>query len=77
LVPEFERSMIRNRVNAGIARARAQGKRLGRRPVSNDVVQRIQAELATGAGIPKMANALGVCTGTVHRVRREMSGRPA
>src|SRR5713226_2740721 len=27
---EFERSMIRQRVNAGLARARAQGKRLGR-----------------------------------------------
>src|SRR4051812_33059929 len=42
---EFERSMIRSRVNAGIARARAQGKRLGRRPISDDVVERIRAEL--------------------------------
>jgi DNA invertase Pin-like site-specific DNA recombinase len=69
---EFERSMIRSRVNAGIARARAQGKRLGRRPVSDDVVQRIRAELATGAGILKTAKMLGVGTGTVHRVKREM-----
>ena len=29
---EFERSMIRSRVNAGLARARAQGKRIGRGP---------------------------------------------
>jgi DNA invertase Pin-like site-specific DNA recombinase len=28
---EFERGMIRERVNAGLARARAKGKRLGRR----------------------------------------------
>src|SRR5438270_2004678 len=42
---EFERSMIRSRVNAGLARARAQGKRLGRRPVSADVVERIRAQL--------------------------------
>jgi DNA invertase Pin-like site-specific DNA recombinase len=70
---EFERSMIRSRVNAGLARAKAQGKRLGRRPVSTDVVERIRAQLATGTGILKMAKALGVGTGTVHRVKREMA----
>jgi hypothetical protein len=30
-LPEFERGRIRERVNAGLARARAKGKRLGRR----------------------------------------------
>jgi DNA invertase Pin-like site-specific DNA recombinase len=70
---EFERSMIRSRVNAGLARARAQGKRLGRRPVSADVVERVRAQLATGAGILKTAKALGIGTGTVHRVKREMA----
>jgi DNA invertase Pin-like site-specific DNA recombinase len=70
---EFERSIIRARVNLGLSRARAQGKRLGRRPVSADVVERIRTELVTGAGILKMAKALGVGTGTVHRVKREMA----
>jgi len=70
---EFERAMIRSRVNAGLARARAQGKRLGRRPVSADVVERIRAELATGTGILKTAKALGIGTGTVHRVKRELA----
>jgi DNA invertase Pin-like site-specific DNA recombinase len=70
---EFERSMIRSRVNAGLARARAQGKRLGRRPVSTDVVERIRTQLATGAGILKTAKTLGVGTGTVHKVRRSMA----
>ena len=69
---EFERSMIRSRVNAGLARARAQGTRLGRRPVSNAVVERIREQLATGTGILKTAKTLGVGTGTVHRVKREM-----
>jgi DNA invertase Pin-like site-specific DNA recombinase len=32
---EFERGMIRERVNAGLARARAKGKSLGRRPRSS------------------------------------------
>jgi DNA invertase Pin-like site-specific DNA recombinase len=70
---EFERAMIVERVKAGLARARSQGKRLGRRPVANSIVQRIQEQLATGAGILKTAKALGVGTGTVHRVKREMA----
>jgi DNA invertase Pin-like site-specific DNA recombinase len=74
---EFERSMIRSRVNAGLARARAQGKRLGRRPVSADVVERIRAQLATGVGILKTAKLLGVGTGTVHKVRRSMAATAA
>jgi DNA invertase Pin-like site-specific DNA recombinase len=69
---EFERAMIVERVKAGLERARSQGKRLGRRPVTSDVVERIREQLATGAGILKTAKALGVGTGTVHRVKREM-----
>jgi DNA invertase Pin-like site-specific DNA recombinase len=69
---EFERSMIVERVKAGLSRARSQGKRLGRRPISVDVVERIQAQLATGTGILKTATTLRVGTGTVHRVKREM-----
>jgi DNA invertase Pin-like site-specific DNA recombinase len=70
---EFERSMIRSRVNLGLARARAQGKRLGRRPVSEAVVKRIREKLAGGAGILKTAKALGCGVGTVHRIKRQMA----
>ena len=70
---EFERAMIVERVKAGLSRARSQGKRLGRRPVSTDLVERIREELATGAGILKTAKLLSVGTGTVHRVKREMA----
>ena len=70
---EFERGIIVERVKAGLARARSQGKRLGRRPVSKTVVERIQEQLATGTGILKTAKALGVGTGTVHRVKRDMA----
>jgi DNA invertase Pin-like site-specific DNA recombinase len=69
---EFERAMIVERVKAGLSRARTQGKRLGRRPVADAVVQRIREQLATGAGIRKTAKALRVGTGTVHRVKRQM-----
>jgi DNA invertase Pin-like site-specific DNA recombinase len=57
--------MIVERVKAGLARVRVQGKRLGRRPVGEDVVERIRKQLATGAGILKTAKVLGVGTGTV------------
>jgi hypothetical protein len=40
--------------------------------VKRDVIERILAQLATGAGILKTAKTLGVGTGTVHRVKREM-----
>jgi DNA invertase Pin-like site-specific DNA recombinase len=50
---EFERAMIVERVKAGLARARSQGKRLRRRPVSADVVEDIRAQLAGGSGILK------------------------
>ena len=70
---EFERSMIRSRVNAGLARARAQGKRLGRRPLNDAIVQRIREQLAGGSGIIKTAQLIGCGVGTVHRIKREMA----
>jgi hypothetical protein len=41
-------------------------------PICAEVVERIREQLATGAGVGilKTAKALGVDTGTVHRVKR-------
>jgi hypothetical protein len=52
---EFERSMIRERVNAGLARAKAKGVQLGRRPVSRKIEARILELRATGIGMLKIA----------------------
>jgi DNA invertase Pin-like site-specific DNA recombinase len=71
---EFERSMIRQRVNAGLKRAVAAGKTLGRPRIDPAVEKRIQAQLRAGKGILKVARELGVGSGTVQRVRQEMSG---
>jgi DNA invertase Pin-like site-specific DNA recombinase len=73
---EFERGIIVERVKSGLARARSQGKRLGRRPVSQDTVRQIQETLAAGTGILRTAKVLGVGTGTVHRVKRQTMMRP-
>lgn len=70
---EFERAMIRERINAGLARARAQGKRLGRPRIGKDVEAAIIAARADGKGIRKVAQELGVGVNTVQRVERESS----
>jgi DNA invertase Pin-like site-specific DNA recombinase len=68
----FERAMIRERVNAGLARARANGKRLGRPTVSPEAEQAIREELRRGwKGIRKIARELGVGVSVVKRVRSQ------
>lgn len=67
---EFEREMIRERVNAGLARAKAEGKRLGRPPVSSDVERAIREARAQGKGMLRIARDVGVGSGTVQRVLR-------
>ena len=56
---EFERSMIRERVNAGLARAKAEGKTLGR-PRNDDAKQRaaVVRLRKQGIGILKMLEAV-------------------
>ena len=65
---EFERGIIRERVNAGLARAKAKGTKLGRRPVKPLVEARIRALKAEGMGILRIGRTLGVGTSVVQRV---------
>jgi DNA invertase Pin-like site-specific DNA recombinase len=71
---EFERAMIRERVNAGLKRARAQGKKLGRPRVSTKVEDAVRVSLAAGTGILKTAKCsgwvLGQCNGSRGRWRQ-------
>jgi DNA invertase Pin-like site-specific DNA recombinase len=69
---EFERAMLRSRVNAGLARARSRGAKLGRPKVSGKIEAAIRARLASGEGMLKAARTLGVGVSTVVRVQREM-----
>lgn len=68
---EFERAMIRERVNAGLARARARGKRLGRPKVSRSVETAVKRERAKGKGIRRIAADVGCGVGTVKRILAE------
>jgi DNA invertase Pin-like site-specific DNA recombinase len=60
--------LIRERVNAGLARARANGTKLGRRRVKPSVEARIKELRAKGDGILKIGRTLGVGTSVVQRV---------
>jgi DNA invertase Pin-like site-specific DNA recombinase len=69
---EFERQMIRQRVNLGLKRARANGKTLGRpRTVTGERERAILAALANGKGIQAVAKSVGVGVSAVQRVKRE------
>jgi DNA invertase Pin-like site-specific DNA recombinase len=71
---EFERSIIRSRINAGLARAKAQGKKLGRKTISAEKEQEIREALAAGnMGMLRVAAMCGVGSGTVQRIKKEMS----
>jgi DNA invertase Pin-like site-specific DNA recombinase len=70
---EFERAMIRERVLAGLARARAEGRTLGRKRLEateagKAQVAAIHALRAKGTGLRRIARDLGVGVGTVIRV---------
>ena len=68
---EFERSMIHERVMAGLARAKAEGKRSGRRPtVANDSakVRAIRTDHKAGKSLREIAKAHGVGHMTVARL---------
>jgi DNA invertase Pin-like site-specific DNA recombinase len=70
---EFERAMIAERVRVGLARARGEGKRLGRPPpIAPALEKRIREALATPerAGVRVIAKQFGVDPGTVQRISR-------
>jgi len=65
---EFERAMIQERIKSGLARAKAEGTRLGRPRASAQVEAAIRAERLKGTGMNKIAAQLGVGTALVQRV---------
>ena len=69
---EFERAMIAERVRAGMARAKSQGKHCGRPRVSSETEAAVLALLRAGKGICTTARDAGVGVATVQRIKGEM-----
>lgn len=67
IIAEFERERLRERVHAGLARARRQGRRLGRppRPITT-----WELEQVAGLSIRQAARELKVSPSAIHRARR-------
>jgi DNA invertase Pin-like site-specific DNA recombinase len=66
-IAEFERDLIRDRVIAGIRRAKAQGRRLGRPRAYQVDVNRARALQGDGLSMRAVARALGVHPSAVSR----------
>ena len=71
---EFERSMIQERVRAGLKRAKAEGKTLGRPRIDPKTERTIARALEKGeAGIHRIARSVGVGVGTVQRIKATLA----
>jgi DNA invertase Pin-like site-specific DNA recombinase len=72
---EFERNLIRERVLAGLARARSQGRVLGRPRMPEAKTRAVRdALLAGGQSLRRIAVLHRVGLGTVQRMKASMSG---
>ncbi len=65
---EFERSIIQERVCAGLDRARAKGKKLGRPGLKVNVIAEIKRRAAAGEGKRAIGRALRISDAVVRKV---------
>jgi DNA invertase Pin-like site-specific DNA recombinase len=69
---EFERSMLQARIAAGLRRAVANGRKLGRPLNDPEAIARARDALGDGLGINRVAKLVGLSNGTVQRIKEEM-----
>ena len=73
---EFERGIIRERIMAGLQRARKvgtkSGKAIGRPKTDSKVEARIRTKLNQGSGLLRTAKELGVGVSVVMRIKQEL-----
>jgi DNA invertase Pin-like site-specific DNA recombinase len=74
---EFERAMIQERIRAGLARAKGEGKRLGRPPIAPALEKRVREALAGGLSVRKTAARFRINPSTVQRISRPFDGSSA
>jgi DNA invertase Pin-like site-specific DNA recombinase len=73
---EFERSLIKQRIHAGLRRAITAGKTLGR-PLNNpDALDQARTMLSEGVGINRVAKAAGISNSTASRLKSQMRAAP-
>ena len=74
-VADFERDLIIERTQAGLARAKAEGKRLGRPTKTTEKDrQEIAKALDSGKTVSEVARAYGISRALVHNIRAAVGG---
>jgi DNA invertase Pin-like site-specific DNA recombinase len=68
---QFESALISERVKAGMARAKAQGKRISRAPLAQDIQERIATLYGQGVSIHQISKQLGIGYGTAWNYARD------
>ena len=72
-VAQFERDLLIERTQSGLARAKAEGKRMGRPPaLSPDGLELVRVAITVGKPIAAIARDMGVSRQTIMRVRDAM-----
>jgi DNA invertase Pin-like site-specific DNA recombinase len=69
---QFERSLIQERVKAGLQNAKRKGKRLGRRPVEVDLAE-VASLRHSGASWRMISQEMGISVGKLHKAFQQRS----
>lgn len=73
-IAEFERGLLIERVQSGLARAKSQGVKLGRKPVLNDKQrQDVLERLAAGTSVSALAREYGTTRQTIIRAKKSLA----
>lgn len=75
-IGQFEREMMLERQREGIAKAKADGKYKGRKPMDTEKVDQIVGYRESGMAPAKIAREVGVARSTVYRILEQQCGRP-
>lgn len=71
LVAEFELDLLKERTNTGLARAKAEGTKLGRRAALSSVKQaEVRAKRAAGVSLGELAKVYGVSRSAIQRIEK-------
>lgn len=75
---EFERDLLIERTQAGLARAKAEGKALGRpQSLKGSAIETVRARLAAGESVAAVARDHGTSRQTIMRIRDAVGGPSA
>ena len=70
-VAEFERDLLIERTQSGLARAKSQGKTLGRpQSLDEDAIKTVRARLAQGEAVAALAREFGTSRQSIMRIRQ-------